>query len=408
MNQLRQFYFLLKWFCAIVIVSLLCGSSAALFLFCLDAITQQRIAYPAFYIALPFGGLAIVWLYERFGKNKIGGTQQIIANIYLPEHQLPIAIAPLIFISTLLTHLGGGSAGREGTAVQIGGTLATTCKKIFFKNDKNAHQILIIMGISGGFAAVFGTPLAALFFALEVAFIKKTNLTFLLPSACTAFLSHYICLAFGITHTNYTLTIFPILQFSTLFFIAVIGIMAGLSARLFIQAMSVSTFFLTKKIPQATARIFIGGSLISILLYAFTAYNYAGLGIATISHCFIDAAPWHTFLCKLFFTVLTLSVGFKGGEATPLFFIGAALGSTLSVIFGLPIGFAAGIGFASVFAAATHTPFACALMSIELFGFKMFPFALLACYIAYFVVGKKNVYNTHSLSIDHSLLNRYK
>jgi H+/Cl- antiporter ClcA len=309
-----------------------------------------------------------------------------------PQKVIPFKMAPLVLFGTLITHLFGGSAGREGTAVQMGGAIADQFTKIF-KLDNSERKILIILGISAGFSSVFGTPLAGAIFALEVLYFSKINLKSIILSFLVAYAAYFTVEFWQVKHTHYSIPEVPQISISTLSYTIIIGVLSGLAALLF----SRSTHFwgsLFSKIKYPPLRPFIGGIILAIAIAGFGFTKFSGLGVPEIVNSFSNQSQWYDFLLKILFTGFTLGAGFKGGEVTPLFFVGATLGSALSVIIPMPIALLAGLGFVAVFSGATHTPIACTIMGLELFGLQPGIFIAIACIVAYFSSGSVGIYKS--------------
>lgn len=359
---------LLKWVAICILVSILVGSAAALFLYSLDWVTHFRETHLWVICFLPIAGLLIGLVYQHYGAAAIKGN-----NLLLQAHQgeaktIPWKMAPIVWISTLLTHIAGGSAGREGTAVQMGGAIADQFTGVFKLMEAERKTILII-GISAGFAAVFGTPLAGAVFALEIMLFKNIKAFDILPSFATAFIAHYTCLVWGIQHTHYTILQVPAISVDTVTWSMLAGILFGLAA-LFFSLCNTWWAILFEKIKNKLVLIVGGGVVIALVVYAIGNTKFIGLGIPTIQAAFESQAGYYDFLIKLLLTTFTLSVGFKGGEVTPLFFIGATLGNILILFIPLPMALLAGMGFVAVFAGATHCSIASILLGVELFGWK--------------------------------------
>ena len=383
----------IRWGFIAILVGTAIGSVSALFLYLLELVTEIRIEHSYLLYGLPIGGLGIGLLYHYYGGDANKGNNLIIEEYHTPKKTIPFKMFPLVLIGTLTTHLFGGSAGREGTAVQMGGTIADQFTRLF-KVDLQDRNILLLMGVSAGFASVFGTPIAGIFFAFELMLFKKFNTKTILPVAITAYVSHYICLSWGINHTVYTVDALPSYSLTTLASIALAGILFGLTAYLFIHSTKLWNKLFTNFIIYPPLRPFIGAIIFITLILLIGSTDYLGLGVPVIINSFTHQMEWNVFLLKVLFTSLTLGAGFKGGEVTPLFFIGATLGSFISVYLGLPVSLMAALGFVAVFAGATKTPIACTFMGIELFGIEYAILLALACFIAYIASGKQSVYSS--------------
>ena len=381
-----------KWILICVLIGILSGSASAFFLVSIEWVTQFRIHHDWIVWLLPFGGLLVGFSYYYWGESVVKGNNLLLEEYESPKKVIPFRMAPLVLLGTLITHLFGGSAGREGTAVQMGGAIADQFTKIF-NLDNSERKILIILGISAGFASVFGTPLAGAIFALEVLYFSKINLKSIVLSFLTAYAAYFTVEFWQITHTHYSIPIVPEIGLTTIVYTLIIGILSGFAALLF----SRSTHFwssLFSNIKYPPLRPFIGGTVLAIAIAGFGFTKFSGLGVPVIVDSFSNANQWYDFLLKILFTGFTLGAGFKGGEVTPLFFVGATLGSALSLIIPLPIAFLAGLGFVAVFSGATHTPIACTIMGMELFGIQPGIFIAIACTIAYFSSGSVGIYKS--------------
>ena len=394
----RQFNlrFVLQWLLLSAVTGSIIGVVTAAFLVSLNAVTTWRTAHPYITWLLPLGGLLVVALYHYWGATVIRGNNQLIEEIEKPQHIVPLRMAPLVLAGTLITHLFGGSAGREGTAVQMGGSIADQFSK-HFKLSRRNRQLLLMAGISAGFAGVFGTPLAGAVFALEVAVIGRIRFEGIIPTLLSAFIANYVCELFPVNHTVYSLGTIHSWSFLGLLAAGLAGILFGLTARCFSLLTESLADWQRKWMSNPFLRVIAGSLLLLVLLHLPGNEKYAGLGIPTISASFTMQQPGYVFLLKLVLTALTLSCGFKGGEVTPLFFVGATLGSALSLILPLPVGLLAGMGFVAVFCGAANTPFACIIMGIELFGTAGWIYITIACAFAYLFSGHKGIYHAQKV-----------
>ncbi len=382
----------LKWILICVLTGIFSGSASAFFLVALDWVTLYREHNNWMIWLLPIGGLIIGLLYYYWGKSIVKGNNLLLEEYENPQKIIPLKMAPLVLFGTLITHLFGGSAGREGTAVQMGGAIADQFTRIF-KLDTADRKTLIILGISAGFASVFGTPLAGALFALEVLYFSKISYKSIPLSFLTAYIAYFTVEFWHIKHTHYSIPIIPEMSFTTLFWIIPVSILFGLAAMLFSRSTHFWGHLFSKNISFPPLRPFIGGIILAVVIYCIGTTKYIGLGIPEIIDSFSNPNASYDFILKILFTGFTLGAGFKGGEVTPLFFVGATLGSALSVVVPLPIALLAGMGFVAVFSGATHTPIACTVMGIELFGIESGVFIGIACIIAYFSSGSVGIYN---------------
>lgn len=381
-----------------IFVSALIGLASSVFLQSLYWVTKQRIENDNWLNLLPLAGLLIGYVYHKWGKTITKGNNLLLDEFHVPKGGIPFKMSVFIFGSTLLTHLVGGSAGREGTAVQMGGAIAHPFKH-FLKANSYPAKFLIVIGISAGFASVFGTPWAATIFALEVIWVGKSWYKYLLPSLVSAFVAHHSCLFFGSNHTEYLNPILPAISFTNFLWIILAAISFGLTARLFTSTVHLVQTLFKKHVSYPPLRPAIGGVIILLFTLVFNLKPYLGLGIQSILDSFEYAQSYEVWLLKLGLTALTLGCGFKGGEVTPLFFIGATLGSALSLWLPLPVSFLAATGFVAVFAGAANTPISCAVLGMELFGIEMGIYILLCSIIAYYFSGKQGIYAAQKLLI---------
>ena len=380
--------------CLCLGVALLAGSASALFLFSLDWATRTREAHRWLILGLPFAGFAVGWLYLKWGRSVDAGNNLLIDEIHDPRQVVPLRMAPLILGSTVVSHLFGASVGREGTAVQMGGALADQlCHH--FKLSAPQRRVVLMTGIAAGFASVFGTPLAGAVFALEVLAgpaLRHMRWAALLPCVVAAVAADHVGLWWGVQHTLYSAGSLPALSTWSLTAMVLAGGLMGLTGRVFALSTHGLSTWVKQRIPYAPLRPVVGGALIAAIVWWGQADRYIGLGIPVIVEAFSQPlAPWD-FAAKLALTVASLGAGFKGGEVTPLFYIGATLGNALAPLLQMPVGLMAAVGFVAVFAGAANTPLACSVMAMELFGVEVGAFAALACAVSYLFSGRASIY----------------
>jgi H+/Cl- antiporter ClcA len=380
-----------RWLMLILLVGGLAGSASALFLSSLAAATTIRTLYPCLIYLLPLGGLLLGWGYWRYGQAVEAGTSLLIAEYHQGGRPIPLRMAPMVLLGTLLTHLLGGSAGREGTAVQMGGALADQLTQPF-KLSASERRILLLCGIAAGFASVFGTPWAGGVFAIEVMRHEQWPRIAVLPVFTAAWLAHAVCLAWGVGHAHYIIGPLPPLHYTTLAWLSLASVAFGLAAWLFVQLGHWQTKQYQKWVPNALLRPALGGALLAAIYFFTQNDRYLGLGLPVIAQSFESGVLPYDFLLKILFTTFTLAVGFKGGEVTPLFFVGATLGAALAVVLPISPAFLAGMGFVAVFAGATKCPLTCILLGMELFGWFTAPFLVLSCGLTYLLSGKQSIY----------------
>lgn len=424
-EQIELGLFWLKWILLAVPLGALVGSACALFLWSLEQATITRFQYPWLLYLLPAAGAGIGLMYAALGKSVEGGNNLIVDEIHEPGGGVPIRMAPLVLIGTVVTHLFGGSAGREGTAVQMGGSIASGLTQWLPFLNRSDVRTLLTAGIAAGFGGVFGTPVAGTIFALEVLTIGRMSYAAILPCLIAAVISDWSCTAWGVGHTHYhvasllpqgsTLALAP-LDGGLLVRIAAASILFGWTSVLFAEAAHGLQTLWKRLIPPPQARPVVGGLVVIGLVWLLGTRDYLGLGVTSpdpeavtiLSSFHSGGADTWSWLWKLIFTAVTLSSGFKGGEVTPLFFIGAALGNTLATVLGGPTDLFAAAGFIAVFAGATNTPIACTLMGIELFGGEFTLYFATACLVAYLFSGHSGIYLSQRIgtakagSLDHA------
>lgn len=390
-------FFMVQWLLLALVMAVFVGSASALFLFSLDWATATRLHHHWLIWLLPFAGFAVGWVYLRFGRDVEAGNNLILEEVHSPARVIPLRMAPLVFLGTVVSHLFGASVGREGTAVQMGASIADQFTSPLKLND-DARRMLLMAGVSAGFSSVFGTPLAGAIFGLEVMAIGRMHYTAIFPCLLAAIVADQVGLMWGVHHTHYAMAFIPQMSLWTLAAVMIAGCCFGLVARIFADATRVIGAMMKTHIAYPPLRPFIGGLLVAVAVYLLHADRYIGLGIPVIVDAFQHPlAPWD-FLGKLVFTVTSLGSGFKGGEVTPLFYVGATLGNALAPLLHLPFAFLAGIGFVAVFAGAANTPIASTLMAIELFGADIGIYAAMGCVVAYLVSGYTSIYRSQRVA----------
>lgn len=402
------FFYMAKWLLLSLIIGLIAGSASGFFLYSLDWVTFFRESNLWIIALLPVGGLLIGLTYHYWGESVVKGNNQLMEEFHSPKKVVPLRMAPLVLFGTLVTHLFGGSAGREGTAVQMGGAIADQFTKVFRLRPRD-RKILLSAGVSAGFASVFGTPLAGAVFAMEVFVVGRVRYDGLMPVFLSAFIADWTCHAWGIPHEIYVIPFFPAFSLLNLLWAIVAGIAFGLVARFFSFLTRFWFRFLRELIKWPPLRPVLGGIVIALAVWLIGSTRYIGLGLPVIAESFSEEMYYYDFLLKIIFTTFTLGAGFKGGEVTPLFFTGATLGNVLSFFIPLPMALLAGMGFVAVFSGATNTPLACTFMGIELFGAEAGVYVATACIMAYFFSGHTGIYGSQIIgSPKHLLMGRHK
>ena len=405
-EHVRNLRHLVQWTLLVLPVAVLSGSASALFLWALDRVTRLRWENPWLLYLLPVGGAAVGWTYHRFGQRAEAGNNLIMEEIHTPGGGVPGRMAPLVLVGTLITHLLGGSAGREGTAVQMGGSLAGVFGRLV-RLSADHRRMLLMAGVAAGFGSVFGTPLAGAIFAMEVLVIGHVRYDALIPVLVASLVGDFTCAAWGIHHTPYHIAFgaggpgHALVDGALLGKVVLAAMLFGLVSQGFAEFTHLLKQTFARFVPHAPLRPALGGVLVVALVWLVGTRDYLGIGVTaaepgavTILSAFDvgGATPW-SWWWKLLFTAVTLGSGFKGGEVTPLFFIGATLGNVLAVLLGAPVDLFAALGFIAVFAGATNTPLACTLMGLELFGATHAVYFAVACFVAYLFSGHSGIYS---------------
>jgi H+/Cl- antiporter ClcA len=386
-----------QWIGLGAVVGVASGAASALFLFVLEKATDLRLHHEWLVYCLPVAGLVIGSVYQRWGVPIKGGNNLVLDTIHANEEQIPFRMAPMVLIGTVLTHVFGGSAGREGTAVQMGASLADEISHRLGVKKETRRQLLAA-GIAGGFGSVFGTPIAGTLFGLEVVSVGRVEYDALLPALVSAVVGDYVTRRLGIKHTPYPPAPYVELTPVVLGKLAIMGIGMALATVAFVELTHRLKHFLEGRVKSLPIRMFIGGVAVVVMWKLIGSSDYLGLGVPSIVRAFSDPhLVWYAFAAKLVFTAVTLSSGFLGGEVTPLFFVGATLGSVMARLLGLPIELGAGVGIAAVFGAAANTPIALSVMAVELLGGAIFPHVVIVTVIAYLLSGHRSIYPAQRL-----------
>ena len=387
----------LQWTGLGALIGVASGLASAIFLASLDVATAFRESHELVVYALPLAGLLIGLGYERWGRAIAGANNLVLDTIHGARPQLPLRMVPMVLIGTLLTHVFGGSAGREGTAVQMGASLADAIAHRFRVSRETRRQLLAA-GIAAGFGSVFGTPVAGTVFGLEVVAIGRMEYAAIVPAAIAALVGDFVTRRLGIVHTAYPTIAHVELTVVVFGKLALVGVAMAGATIAFVELTHRLKHVLETRIVRLPLRMFVGGAAVVVLWKLVGSSDYLGLGVPMIVRSFTDPnLPWFAFALKLLLTAVTLSCGFIGGEVTPLFFIGATLGSVLARVLGLPIELGAGVGIAAVFGAASNAPLALSIMAVELLGGNAFPHVFIVCLIAYALSGHRGIYPSQLL-----------
>ena len=387
-------YLYLKAFCFWLVLGVLvgvpCGLIGTAFSYCLNLVTGTRQANGWLIFLLPLGGLATVLIYKLCRVQSVG-TNQVFEAVR-SEKKVPVLLAPAVFLSTAITHLFGGSAGREGAALQIGSSVATLISKIFHLKENSRH-ILTICGMGALFSALFGTPLGACFFALEVVTVGQFCSAAVFPALVSSLTAYGISLTFGVKGESFSLPQMAAFDLNILWRVALIGVIGALVSVIFCKTMHLSTKIFKRFFNNEYLRICVGAAIIIVLTLLVGNGDYNGGGMDVIERIFHEGTvkPF-AFALKIIFTAITIGCGFKGGEIVPTFFIGATMGGTLAALVGLSPGLGAAVGMAALFCGVTNSPVATILLCIELFGGNSIIYVACAALISFFLSGYESLY----------------
>lgn len=385
---------LLRWVALGMLVGVIGGVASAVFLQSLRWATATFHRDGWLLWLLPLAGLSIGIAYHYGGGRSVEGNNLILDEIHEPTQWVPRRMAPMVLIGTIVTHLFGGSAGREGTAIQMSGSLTDAASRVLRLRGAD-RRIMLVTAIAGGFGAVFGVPLAGAVFALEVQSVGRLRYEALVPCLTASVTGDLVVRAFDVHHMLTPHLGRVDLSVGLLLKVAVAGAVFGLASTVFSAGEHAVKRLFDRLVGWAPARPLIGGALVVVLTYGVGNRLYNGLsnGIAEVALAGGDVPTWG-FALKVLFTVVTLGSGFVGGEVTPLFVIGALLGATLAAPFGIPVQLLAALGFVAVFAGAANTPLACTIMGVELFGAGAIPYFAVACVMSYVFSAHRGIYRT--------------
>jgi H+/Cl- antiporter ClcA len=393
----KTFFILLaKWILWGTIIGAAAGTMASLLLNVNDFLTSVREANPWLLFLLPLGGLVIGYLYTRFSKESAKGNDLIYEHVQHGQGTIPLLLGPIVFLSTFITHLFGGSTGREGAAIQMGASIAGIVNRVF-KLGTLDRRILIMSGISGGFGSAFGTPLAGTVFGMEVIAIGRMQYEALVPCFIASFVGHFVTTAWGVQHEQHVIAAIPTIGTVNIMKVILVSVIFGLTSVLYSQLRHEVKALSKKYLNNLMLRAFVGGLVIIALVFIVGSRDYLGRGLPMVDQAFTAPVPPLAFLAKIVFTAVTMGSGFRGGEVIPLFFIGATMGNTLAPIINLPLSFLAAIGMIAVFCGAANTPLSVFIMSIELFEGEAVFYFFLACIISFIFSGHHGIYGAQKI-----------
>lgn len=394
---------LVTWLIIGSVIGAIVGITGVAFHYSIDTLTELRKENNWIIFFLPLGGLAVVWLYSKAGMKNDKGTNAVILAVREDE-VLPFRTSVLIFISTVITHFLGGSSGREGAALQIGGSLAAAGGRIkFLKLEEKERKMMVMCGMSACFSALFGTPVTAAIFSIEVISVGIMHYSAIIPCVVSSITAVEIARVFGVEPTSFSIMMVPELQEMTIVKVIPFAVVCALAARFFCFVIHRIKHILQKYIPNRYIRVTVGSVIIILMTLAVGDQTFNGAGSSVITQSFTTRMAFYYCILKLLFTAVTLGCGFKGGEIIPAFFVGATFGSFASEFFGINFSFGAGLGLIALFCGATNCPVASLLMSIELFGVEAIPYFALICGISYLVSGDTGLYGEQKIMYSRRL-----
>lgn len=391
-TALQYLLMLMKWLAIGALIGSVGGVIGSLFHIGVDYATEIRLEHGWVLYLLPVAGLAIAAIY-RVTKTEGKGTNDIIESVHFGS-DVPLLLVPVIFVSTVLTHLCGGSAGREGAALQIGGGIGYQTGRLLRLHDKDL-PLATMCGMSGVFAALFGTPLTATIFALEVVSVGVLYYAGLVPCITSAMAAYLVAGAMGVPPTRFAIPVMDV-QVETMLLVIVLAALCAVVSILFCRTLHEVEHRAAHWLKNVWLRAVLGGAvLIGLTLLLGRDYNGAGMDIIAFALAG-QTVPW-AWVAKILFTAVTIGVGFKGGEVVPSFFIGATFGCVMGGLLGLPAGFGAAIGLICVFCGAVNCPVASVMLSIELFGAEGMAYFAMACAVSYLISGYCGLYSSQTI-----------
>ena len=392
----KNFIAFIRWLFFGIIIGIIVGMVGVLFHFGIEFATEYRLEHAWILWLLPIGGILIAFTYRFAGMEKDRGTNFVLVAIRSSEEKISLRTAPLIFFSTIITHLFGGSSGREGAALQLGGSIASKIGRML-NLDKKDRIIFAMSGMSAAFSALFGTPITSVIFSMEVITVGIMHYSAIVPCVTSAMVGASIASYFGVAPTAFQLYGIP--EISVLFMIKVLllSMLCALLSILFCTFMKRTSAFYRSWIPDKVLRAFIGGCIVITLTFLVGTTDYNGAGMDVISRAIAGEAKAEAFLLKIVFTAFTLGAGFKGGEIVPAFFVGSTFGNIAGKLLGLSPSFGAGIGLVAIFCGVTNCPLTSLILSIELFGIQGLGYFAVAVAVSYILSGYYGLYSEQKI-----------
>ena len=385
----------LKWSVISALTGLIVGSFSTLFAFIMNIMTEYREQNDYMLYFLPLGGILTVFLYSAFKYKNDKGTNLVLSTIHA-RSEIPLRMAPLIFITTIITHVFGGSAGREGAALQLGGSIGNQIGRSL-KLDDADKRVVVLCGMSAAFSALFGTPMAAAIFSLEVVSVGVMYYAALVPCVFSSLIATYFSKFFGIKETDFAVVDFPELSILNSFETVILAILCAAVSVLFILLLHSTGDLFRKYLKNPYIRIVVAACAIVILSLIFQTRDYNGAGMNVIARAVNGEAVPYAFILKMLFTAITIEAGFRGGEIVPSFFIGATFGCTFGSLIGFSPSVCAAVGLIAVFCGVTNCPITSLLISFELFGAGGVPYFMIAVAVSYFMSGYYGLYKDQTI-----------
>jgi len=395
----------IKWIVISSFLGLVGGSLGSLFHIAIEKVTHIRENNTYLIFLLPLGAVLITMIYRFFRAKGHIDTNRIL-EAARDGKKVPLIMVPLIFISTIITHLLGGSAGREGAALQLGGSLGYNIGKLLRLNDKDIN-IIVLAGMSSVFSALFGTPLTAAIFSMEVVNVGVLSYWGMLPCIISAIVAYSVSLLFGLTPVKFSFVTTEALSINVFFKIIILSLVIAIASIAFIKSIEYTKFYLKKLVKNPYLRAFSGGLLLLILTLLVGTYDYNGAGMNVVERAMMGESNTFAFLLKIIFTAITIASGFKGGEIVPSFFIGSTLGCVMGGLLGIDAGFAAAIGFVAFFCGVVNCPIASIILSVEVFGAEGLLLFSLAVGVSYLMSGRYGLYKSQRIvysKLDNSII----
>lgn len=400
-EQAKKLLQFMKWVVVSGIIGIVVGLVGTAFSYGMQVVTGLRNAYPFIILGLPVAGLVIIFLYHIAKRDNDHGTNGVLSAVR-SEENLPVVVAPLIFVSTLLTHLCGGSAGREGAALQIGGSIGNWFGKVFHMNETDV-KVTVMCGMSACFAAVFGTPMAAAIFSIEVVSVGVMYYSALVPCVFASLTAVEVARFLKVPGEAMTIALVPELTATNTWKVALIALLCAGISICFCLALHGASSIGKKWLPNPYLRIAVAGVVIVASHFLLGTEDYMGAGMEVIERCMHGDVRPEAFLIKLILTAITLGAGYRGGEIVPSFFIGATFGNLMGQVLGASPSLCAAVGMIAVFCGVTNSPITSLLIALELFGMDALPFFMISVSISYMLSGYYSLYDSQRI-----LYSKYK